>query len=129
MPPPGVRVDQPTISTDSTTTQTGRVEYVSSADFRSKVLEASGPIAVEFLSPSCPACIRANPMVHDVARGLAGRVKVYQVVVQTSPDLVQKYGIRATPTLVMFEGGRVKASVVPELTASGIRSAILGAFG
>jgi thioredoxin 1 len=107
----------------------GTVEFVTAADFRSKVLNASGPVVVEFMSFACGYCRKANPMVHDVASGLQNRVKVYQVNVPMDPELTQKYKVRGTPTFVMFQNGQEVGRSNPELTPAAIRSAILAPFG
>ena len=104
------------------------VELVSAADFRQKVLEANGPVAVEFMSFACGNCRRANPMVHDVAQGLAGRVMVYQVNVPQEPSLSRDHRIATTPTFVMFLNGREVGRANPEISAAGIRRAITAPF-
>jgi thioredoxin 1 len=102
---------------------------VTAADFREKVLRADGPVAVEFMSFACGYCRRANPMVHDVARALGARVKVFQVNVPQERELSDTYRIRATPTFVMFENGREVGRANPEISPIGIRTAILAPFG
>ena len=126
MPPPRINPGSPV--NNNGVSSVGTVEFVTAADFRQKVLEAEGPVAVEFMSFACGYCRLANPMVHDVARGLGERVKIFQVNVPQDQELSGEYRIRATPTFVMFENGREVGRSNPELTPIGIRTAILAPF-
>jgi hypothetical protein len=45
----------------------------------------------------------------------------YQANVPLEPGLVDRYGIAATPTFVMFENGREVGRANPEISAFGIR--------
>src|SRR5688572_1560728 len=96
------------------------VEFVSAADWQAKVLNAQGPVAVEFMNFACGHCRRAEPMVHDVGRALEGRVKLYQVVVPNDVDLTRRYRVNATPTFIMFQNGQEVGRGNPELTPAGI---------
>jgi thioredoxin 1 len=104
------------------------VEFVNAADWQNKVLKAQGPVAVEFMSFGCGYCRLANPMVHDVAKALQGRVKVLQVNVPQDMDLARRYNITGTPTFIMFQNGRELSRSNPQLTPFGIRQAILAPF-
>lgn len=92
------------------------VSFVTATDFQSKVLNATGPVAVEFMNFACIHCKKANPMVHDVAKALEGTVKVFQVNVPLEPALVKKYKIAGTPTFVMFQNGQEVGRSNPEIT-------------
>lgn len=106
----------------------GAVEFVNAQNFQEKVLRARGPVAVEFMSFACGFCRKADPMIRDVAAGLANKVKVVKVNVPVDRELAERYRIRATPTLVMFQDGREVGRTNPELTPAGIRRAILAPF-
>src|SRR5690349_2905456 len=84
------------------------LSYVrTAAEFNAKVLQARGPVLVEFMSEACGHCRRAQPMVEDVARQLNGKMPVYQVSLLTEEGqaLAQQFGVMGTPTFVTFKGG------------------------
>jgi thioredoxin 1 len=104
------------------------VSFVSAADWQEKVLNAQGPVAVEFMNFGCGHCRKAEPMVHDVAKAIQNQVKVYQVIVPQNMELARRYNIPGTPTFIMFQGGAEVGRANPEITPIGIRRAILGPF-
>ena len=83
-------------------------EVISSADFQSKVLNADKPVLVDFFATWCGPCRMLAPTIDELTTELAGKVDVYKVDIDQSPDIAQKYGIMSVPTLMVFENGAVK---------------------
>ena len=83
-------------------------EIVSSSDFQSKVLDAQGPVLVDFFATWCGPCKMLAPTLDEVAAEVAGRAQVYKLDIDQSPDIAQRYGVMSVPTLIAFEGGQVK---------------------
>lgn len=81
-------------------------EVVSSSDFQSKVLDAQGPVLVDFFATWCGPCKMLAPTLDAVAAEVAGRAKVYKVDVDQSPDVAAQYGVMSVPTLILFKGGQ-----------------------
>ena len=62
------------------------------------------PTVVEFMSPSCMACIYSRPTVSAMKDKFSNQVDFIVVNVKESEamDLVLKYKVRSTPTFIMF---------------------------
>ena len=62
------------------------------------------PTVVEFMSPSCMACIYSRPTVSAMKDKFSDQVDFIVVNVKESEamDLVLKYKVRSTPTFIMF---------------------------
>jgi thioredoxin 1 len=58
------------------------------------------------MSYGCVHCRALEPMIREVAESLVDRVRILRVNVAVEHDLADFYGIRVTPTLVMFFNGR-----------------------
>ncbi len=96
-------------------------EVVSSSDFQSKVLDAQGPVLVDFFATWCGPCKMLAPTLDEVAAETAGKAAVYKLDIDQSPDIAQKYGVMSVPTLMVFENGQVKNQAVgvqPSRTSS-----------
>ena len=87
-------------------------EIVSSADFRTKVLDAQGPVLVDFFATWCGPCKMLAPTIDQVAEEMAGKAQVYKLDIDQSPDIARTYGVMSVPTLIVFEGGQVKRQAV-----------------
>ena len=80
-------------------------EIVTSSDFQSKVLDAQGPVLVDFFATWCGPCKMLAPTIDEVAGETAGEAAVYKLDIDQSPDIAQRYGVMSVPTLMVFENG------------------------
>jgi thioredoxin 1 len=76
-------------------------------DFQTEVLESNIPVLVDFWAPWCGPCRRMAPLVEEMARQYAGRVKVVKIDVDQSQELAGGYGVNSVPTLMIFKNGQV----------------------
>jgi thioredoxin 2 len=67
------------------------------------------PVIVDLWAPWCGPCRMISPALEQLARDMAGQVKLVKVNVDASPQLSQRFGIQAIPTLLVMRGGRVAA--------------------
>ncbi len=100
-------------------------QIVSSADFKSVVLDAPEPVLVDFFATWCGPCKMLAPVLDEVAGEVAGKAKVVKVDIDASPDLAQRYGVMSVPTLAVFKGGEVASQAVGVQP----KQAILGLLG
>ena len=106
------------------------LQTVTAANFAQKVLQAPGPVAVEFMSYGCGHCRKAEPFVQEAAAQLKGKVTVFRVNVPSQQALAAQYGVTGTPTFVMFQNGRaVGRSVGPSPSTASIVAAMRSPFG
>lgn len=94
------------------------------AKFTFDVLKRQGPVLVDFYAEWCSQCRRLSPVLDELAEDWAGRVEVRKVDVERSPHLVDRYGIRRIPTLVLFHGGEEQARLVEVSQRSVIEAAV-----
>ncbi len=91
-------------------------ETVSDGTFDDVVLKSDKPVLVEFFAEWCGPCKAMAPALDQIAQDMKDNVKVVKVDVDQSPEITQKYNIRAMPTLILFRGGEVAAQHVGAMT-------------
>ena len=64
------------------------------------------PVVVDLSAIRAP-CRMVSPALEQLASDLAGRVKLVKVNVDASPQVSQRFGVQAIPTLLLLRGGRV----------------------
>jgi thioredoxin len=79
---------------------------VDATTFQAEVLESALPVLVDVGATWCPPCRALEPIVESVAAEYQGRLKVVAVNSDASPALCARYGLRANPTLILFNRGQ-----------------------
>jgi len=88
------------------------VRSIQEADFDREVLQSATPVVVTFWAPWSDPAVLFAPVITRAARAHAGRVKAVAVNVDQTTALRGRFGIVAVPTLLYFEGGKVKGQIV-----------------
>jgi thioredoxin 1 len=88
------------------------VSAVSDDTFDAEVLQSSTPVLIDFWAPWCAPCRAIAPVVEELSREYAGKLKVMKMNVDDNPRTPQKYGVRGIPNLIVFHGGQVKEQIV-----------------
>ncbi|MDH5670937.1 MAG: thioredoxin family protein [Myxococcales bacterium] len=74
-------------------------------DFAREVLRSELPVIVDVWSPTCAPCKKLVPVLIRVATKHQDRVKVAELSTDAEPQLLAQLGVRATPTILVYEGG------------------------
>lgn len=75
--------------------------------FKADVLEAQGPVVVDFWAEWCGPCKMIGPSLEELSNELAGKVKIAKVNVDENPELAVQYGIQGIPALLLFNKGSI----------------------
>ncbi|MFI8292932.1 thioredoxin family protein [Streptomyces sp. NPDC085614] len=88
------------------------VTEVTEADFDTEVLGADRPVLVKFTADWCGPCRQLGPVLGAIAGEEADRLKIVELDVDRNPGITVRYGVLATPTLMVFRAGEPVKSIV-----------------
>ncbi|ENO96948.1 thioredoxin TrxA [Thauera phenylacetica] len=94
------------------------IHHVTDGNFDSEVLQSQTPVLVDYWAEWCGPCKMIAPILDDVAKDYAGKLKVAKLNIDDNQETPAKYGIRGIPTLMLFKGGNVEATKVGALSKS-----------
>jgi thioredoxin 1 len=82
------------------------IRTVTSASFDQRVLEATGPVVVEFMSYGCVHCRAIEPVLQQVAEMVKSKEEIFRVNTAVEQGLSDSCQVQGTPTRIMFLHGR-----------------------
>jgi thioredoxin 1 len=80
------------------------------ATFENEVLQAEGPVIVDFWAEWCGPCHAVAPVLEKIAD--ERQIKLVKVNIDENQDLALRYGVQSIPNMILFEGGAPKAAAV-----------------
>ncbi len=84
---------------------------ITSANFKSEVLESDKPVIVDFWATWCGPCRMLGPTISELAEEHP-EIKVCKVNVDDEPDLAQQFDVRSIPFVASFKPGQRHRSSV-----------------
>ncbi len=94
------------------------IVHVTDSSFADDVTNSSEPVLLDFWAEWCGPCKMIAPILDDIAKEYAGKVKIAKINIDENQQTPAQFGVRGIPTLMLFKAGSVEATKVGALSKS-----------
>jgi thioredoxin 1 len=82
------------------------------ASFATDVLQSDLPVVVDFWAEWCAPCKKIDPLLEEISKEMAGKLKIVSLDIDHNPNTVREQGVLSAPTLKVFKNGEPVAEIV-----------------
>ena len=99
-----------------------KIKHVTDGSFDQDVLNADGPVLVDYWAEWCGPCKIIAPIIEELAEESGDRLTVAKMDIDSNMMTPQQYSIRGIPTLMIFRDGKVQATKVGAMTKGQLKA-------
>jgi len=88
---------------------------VSDRTFEEEVLKSELPVLVDFWATWCAPCQMVVPSLEYLAQNYKDKIKIRKLNVDENPKITSRYRVMSIPTLLFFNDGELKETIVGAL--------------
>ena len=88
---------------------------------------AKGVTLVDFYADWCGPCRMLTPVLEQVSKEMAGKVKVSKVDIDNSQKIASHFQVMSVPTMILFKDGKEVNRLVGLRDADGVKKFVASA--
>lgn len=74
--------------------------------------KTTGLLLVDFSATWCGPCQMLAPIIDDIEKEMADKLKVIKIDVDANPEISSKYNVSSVPTVIIFQDGKLKDTII-----------------
>ena len=98
-----------------------KIVQLTDESFDTDVVNAAGPVLVDFWAEWCGPCKMIAPILDEIADEYEGKLTIGKLNIDQNAATPPKFGIRGIPTLLLFKDGAVAATKVGALSKAQLK--------
>lgn len=88
------------------------MDELDAKSWEERVLLADGPVLVDFWAPWCRPCKAIRPILEQLEQEHGERLAFFGLDIDENPELASRYEVFSIPTVVVFESGEPRKTVI-----------------
>jgi thioredoxin 2 len=109
---------------DTGVLRTTKPMVIGDGNFHDLVLKSPLPVLLDCWAPWCGPCKMIGPIMEELAAEWKGKARIGKLNVDENPQTAGKFQIRSIPTLLIFDNGKLKETLVGALPKQQISQAM-----
>jgi thioredoxin 1 len=89
----------------------GPLNDVTDSNFQAQVIEAEGPVLVDFWAPWCGPCRVVGPVLEEIA-GERDDLTIVKLNVDENQQTAATFEVLSIPTMILFKNGEVAKKII-----------------
>ena len=89
----------------------GTLSEVTDSSFQAEVIEADGPVLVDFWAPWCGPCRVVAPVLEEIAAERQ-ELRVVKLNIDENQQTAASFQVLSIPTLILFKDGAIAKKVI-----------------